>query len=100
MEDRIRELDAQIDASNRELERLKPEVDPTLLSEYDRLRHSLPDPVAEVVKGICQGCQVGIPMQMSNELYNPAIIHTCPTCTRILYVTITPKQDEEQDADA
>jgi predicted nucleic acid-binding Zn-ribbon protein len=50
--------------------------------------------VVEVAGGICQGCYMNIPPQLSNEIIKSEKVHLCPSCQRILYV----KPTEEQQA--
>lgn len=42
--------------------------------------------VVEVSGGICQGCYMNIPPQLSNEIIRSDKVHLCPSCQRILYV--------------
>jgi predicted nucleic acid-binding Zn-ribbon protein len=42
--------------------------------------------VVEVAGGICQGCFMNIPPQLSNEIVRSDKVHLCPSCQRILYV--------------
>jgi len=42
--------------------------------------------VVEVASGICQGCYMNIPPQLSNEIVRSDKVHLCPSCQRILYV--------------
>ncbi len=42
--------------------------------------------VVEVSGGICQGCYMNIPPQLSNEIMRSDKVLLCPSCQRILYV--------------
>ena len=42
--------------------------------------------VVEVTGGICQGCFMNIPPQLSNEIVRSDKVHLCPSCQRILYI--------------
>ena len=42
--------------------------------------------VVEVTSGICQGCYMNIPPQLSNEIIRSEKVHLCPSCQRILYI--------------
>ncbi len=42
--------------------------------------------VVEVSGGICQGCYMNIPPQLSNEIIRSDKVHLCPSCQRILYI--------------
>ena len=50
--------------------------------------------VVEVAGGICQGCYMNIPPQLSNEIVRSDKIHLCPSCQRFVYI----KPAEEQTA--
>ena len=41
--------------------------------------------VVAVAGGICQGCFMNIPPQLSNEIMKSETLHLCPSCHRILY---------------
>jgi predicted nucleic acid-binding Zn-ribbon protein len=45
--------------------------------------------VVEVSGGICQGCYMNIPPQLSNEIIRSDKVHLCPSCQRILYIKPT-----------
>jgi len=45
--------------------------------------------VVEMSGGICQGCYMNIPPQLSNEIVRSDKVHLCPSCQRILYVRPT-----------
>lgn len=45
--------------------------------------------VVEVSGGICQGCFMNIPPQLSNEIIRSEKVHLCPSCQRILFVKPT-----------
>ncbi|MBF0225078.1 MAG: hypothetical protein HQK76_06445 [Desulfobacterales bacterium] len=41
--------------------------------------------VAKVIDSVCYGCNLNIPPQLYNELFNCKSIKTCPFCHRIIY---------------
>jgi predicted nucleic acid-binding Zn-ribbon protein len=51
--------------------------------------------VVAVSDGICQGCYMNIPPQLSNEIRKSERLHLCPSCHRILYYK-PPVSDEKQ----
>jgi len=62
-------------------------VDPTDLSEYDRLRKKRAGrAVAAVENGTCQGCGVGASQRKVQQARAGAELAYCGTCGRILYV--------------
>ena len=42
--------------------------------------------VVEVSGGICQGCFMNIPPQLSNEIIRSDKVHLCPSCQRIVFI--------------
>lgn len=42
--------------------------------------------VVEVSGGICQGCFMNIPPQLSNEIVRSDKVHLCPSCLRIVFI--------------
>ncbi|PIE71608.1 MAG: nucleotide-binding protein [Deltaproteobacteria bacterium] len=70
--------------------RLKPK----LKEWFERLSKSTGGiVVVPVAKGVCQGCFMSIPAQLSNELCRNDGLKTCPHCHRIIYREL-PKETE------
>lgn len=83
----IRELEAVLDGYKGQDELLRKGVDPSLLSKYDRIKHSKKGlAVVECVDGVCMGCHMHVPPQLFNDLVRADKLITCPTCQRIIYV--------------
>jgi hypothetical protein len=74
----IAEAKAGRDAARRE-------VDATLLKTYDSITAKRGFAVSAVVKGVCQGCHMGLPPQLNNVLARMESIETCPRCGRLVY---------------
>jgi uncharacterized protein len=51
--------------------------------------------VVAVADGICQGCFMNIPPQLSNEIRKSERLHLCPSCHRILYYKPTVSNDKQ-----
>jgi predicted nucleic acid-binding Zn-ribbon protein len=51
--------------------------------------------VVAVSDGICQGCFMNIPHQLSNEIRKSERLHLCPSCHRILYYKLTVSSDKQ-----
>lgn len=66
------------------LESLHPE----LLKKYEGVKKRFSNPVAPVVKGVCQGCNMNIPPQVYNEMLKVNDLRPCPNCHRLIYVTV------------
>lgn len=71
-------------------------VDPGLLKTYDSLIAKRGFAVSAVVKGVCQGCHMGLPPQLNNILARMESIETCPRCGRLVYrkELLDPKPEE------
>lgn len=68
-------------------EKLRKDVDKSLLSKYDRIRQGKKGiAVVECIDGVCKGCHMHIPPQLFNELVRGDKMIICPTCQRILYI--------------
>jgi len=51
--------------------------------------------VVAVAGGICQGCFMNIPPQLSNEIMKSETLHLCPSCHRILYAKPAVPEDKQ-----
>lgn len=60
-------------------------IDRELMRRYDEIAHSVADPVAEVVSGVCTGCGVRLNSMLCAELARDQRILYCEHCGRILY---------------
>lgn len=87
------ELEKRRDGQVQELKKIEPKVDKKLLEQYSFIRTRYLDPMAAVVGGICQGCNMNIPPQMYNELLKGLKIHFCSNCHRFVYVDETKKEE-------
>ena len=63
----------------------RAQVEQQWLKIYDTLAQKRGYAVAPVVKGICQGCHMALPPQLSNVLARMETIQTCPRCGRLVY---------------
>lgn len=76
---------------------LKPaeaKVEKEILEKYNYIRQKYLDPVAAVISGVCQGCNMNIPPQMYIELLKCKKLLFCPNCYRFIY-----SEEEKQEAD-
>ncbi len=87
----IVQIDQEIAAHTREVERLQQEraqraaaVDPKLLRHYEELRGRYEDPIAFVRHGVCSGCNLRV-SEITVERVRQEIV-TCENCSRLLYV--------------
>jgi predicted nucleic acid-binding Zn-ribbon protein len=63
----------------------RAQVEPQWIKIYDSLAAKRGYAVAPVVKGVCQGCHMALPPQLSNVLARMESIQTCPRCGRLIY---------------
>lgn len=73
---------AEID---RNMERLAMQVDPALLTRYQRARQHYGVPVVAVSNNKCSGCNMSLPMLMLKKLSTGDVVVECENCGRILY---------------
>ncbi|TMQ02554.1 MAG: hypothetical protein E6J91_51340 [Deltaproteobacteria bacterium] len=85
-------MSGQLDALKAELaeatagrDAARAQVDPQWIKIYDAVAAKRGYAVAPVVKGVCQGCHMALPPQLSNVLARMESIQTCPRCSRMIY---------------
>jgi len=82
----IKALDKELKIHERERTLFCRSIDADLLKKYDHLRQNRGGfAVTPVIKGVCGGCNMGMPPQKFNELICGDKIMTCPNCHRIIY---------------
>lgn len=83
--DRTEELDRQIEEFQQEREQIRSELDPELLTAYDRIASRHPrDALAEVDGRICGGCHTQITKQTKVLLARENKLVHCHSCGRLL----------------
>lgn len=86
-------LQADLTAAQTLREPAAREVEPGLLSDYERIRARKGHPGLAVIEGgSCGVCHNSIPSMVMRELYEGKVLH-CDTCSRIYYL---PLQQAEQ----
>lgn len=63
----------------------RAQVEMQWIKIYDALSVKRGYAVSPVVKGVCQGCHMALPPQLSNVLARMESIQTCPRCGRLIY---------------
>jgi len=85
MADQLDGLKAQLADATATRDAARAQVEPRWLKIYDTLAAKRGYAVAPVVKGVCQGCHMALPPQLSNVLARMESIETCPRCGRLIY---------------
>ncbi len=63
---------------------IREELDSELLGRFDRLMERYGFAVAEVVDGVCQGCNINISTQMYSAIEGSNDIYVCENCGKFL----------------
>ena len=83
------EIEEEFARMKTQREELVQVLDKTVYRKYDFLAKRRFPPVAKAEASRCLGCNMGIPPQMFNQLYDMKELFQCPHCTRILYIEET-----------
>ena len=79
----------RLDQLKNERDRVAAKVDPGLMRKYEAVKKTDSGPAIVPVRGtVCDGCNMNIPPQMSNELRRFEDLKFCPFCNRIIYSEI------------
>lgn len=85
-----KELSEQLDLGRRETQELRGEIDPELVSLYDRIaavRGGIA--IAEGVEGRCTACNVRLRPQIWVQVRNAGQVQQCDACKRIVFARAT-----------
>jgi predicted nucleic acid-binding Zn-ribbon protein len=85
MAGQLDELKAQLAEAIASRDAARAQVEIQWIKIYDSLAAKRGYAVAPVVKGVCQGCHMALPPQLSNTLARMESIETCPRCGRLIY---------------
>lgn len=85
MADQLAELATQLAEAIAARDAARGNVESVWIKTYDTLAAKRGYAVAPVVKGVCQGCHMTLPPQLSNILARMESIETCPRCGRLVY---------------
>lgn len=84
---RLKEIDdrlAQLEAMRKQL---IPEIDPKILSQYERILQNRDGlAIVSVENNSCKGCNLYVPPQVINLIKMCDRLVTCEACNRILYI--------------
>jgi len=85
LDDRLKEVKEDLDALLADRGRITSNVNPSLLTKYDRLFKNKGDfAVVQVEKDHCSGCHMKLPPQVTNDALNPDKLVICNFCGRML----------------
>lgn len=87
LESQITGIDQAVSEASNRRQSIASQITGDLISRYELIfSRRGGTAVVEVAGGICQGCYMNIPPQLSNEIIKSEKVHLCPSCQRILYV--------------
>lgn len=87
VEDRVKEIDDRLAQLDSQRKQAMPEIDPKVLSQYERILKSRDGLAIVTVKdNSCQGCNMFVPPQVINLIKMYERIITCEICNRILFI--------------
>jgi uncharacterized protein len=89
---KIDKIDSEIAVDREERDQAAKEVSQGMLKRYAMLREKRQGvAIAEAKGGSCLGCNMNLPPQLFNSLYNADNLVSCPHCQRLLY--LRPESD-------
>ncbi len=89
---KIEDLESSSSTDIAERDSLVKNIQPALLNRYSMLRERRQGlAVVEARNGSCLGCNMNLPPQVYNNLFNAENLISCPHCQRLLYLR---QQDE------
>lgn len=86
LESKEKSLQGMILEVDQEKQKILSQLDAKVLSTYQRIKKVKRDAVSFVEGGVCQGCFMNIPPQLYIEIQKTTAVHSCPSCSRILYL--------------
>ncbi|HEY3306437.1 MAG TPA: C4-type zinc ribbon domain-containing protein [Candidatus Binatia bacterium] len=96
LEARVAEIDKEVAQTSAGRQTIAAQLNGDLIQRYEMIfsrRGGMA--VVAISDGICQGCFMNIPPQLSNEIRKSERLHLCPSCHRILYYKPTVSNDKQ-----
>jgi predicted nucleic acid-binding Zn-ribbon protein len=86
LEAQVAELDKQVAETASGRQSIAAQLNGDLIGRYEMIfRARGGTAVVGVTDGICQGCYMGLPPQLANEIRKNEHLNLCPSCHRILF---------------
>jgi predicted nucleic acid-binding Zn-ribbon protein len=82
---RVAELAVEAEKFEGQRKVLTAQLPAELVKRYDTVQKRRGVAIAPVVAGICQGCHMSLPPQLSNILARMQSLESCPNCQRLLF---------------
>lgn len=82
---RTAELQDQMKSFDARRPELLERIDKVILRRYDFVRSRYPDALVPVAGGVCSGCSMNIPPQLSIEVMKGKDLKNCPSCHRLIF---------------
>ena len=83
---RADEIAAQVSSYEEKRKAFVPNVDPRMVSQYEKILKSREGlAIVPVRNNACGGCHLGLPPQMVNEIQMQDKLIVCESCARLLY---------------
>jgi len=87
IDDRVKEIDDRLSQLEAQRKQALPDIDPKILSQYERILANRDGLAIVTVKGnSCGGCNMFVPPQVINLIKMYEHMITCEMCNRILYI--------------
>jgi predicted nucleic acid-binding Zn-ribbon protein len=82
-------LEKDIASLTSERKQFVSRIEPRVLAQYDRIRGARAGlGIVPAVGGRCKGCNMMVPPQLFIEIQRANLLHQCPSCQRLLYVSV------------
>lgn len=65
--------------------KLSASIDKNSLEKYNKMKANIPNPIAQVVNGMCSGCHMAVNFSVQKELKIPTAMVLCDNCGRLIW---------------
>jgi predicted nucleic acid-binding Zn-ribbon protein len=91
------ELKSSIASLMAERQKYIPNVENRILAQYDRIRSARGGlGIVPAIGGRCKGCNMMVPPQLYNEVQRGTMLHSCPSCNRLLFIPASTPASSSQ----